>query len=203
MAPPCLQSRTEGRNDPDVVVMGEKAYRKELADHARLLTDVGVDILWPEYVGRIADCVAAVEACGETGLPIALGVRHIREDGSLQYGEQIEELVEALKGRRIDVILFMCSKPECVSVGLPILKKAFGGPVGAYPNIGYKPTAPLRRQGDEAPARETDFFQIGDYYPARLAAFAGEWKAMGAQIIGGCCATGPEHIQAMRPVVKG
>ena len=32
---------------------------------------------------------------------------------------------------------------------------------------------------------------------------AGEWKEMGAQIIGGGCATGPEHIMAMRPVVKG
>ena len=121
----------------------------------------------------------------------------------MQYGERLEDLAEALKGRRVDAILFMCSQPECISAGLPILKGAFGGPVGAYPNIGYQPTAPLRRQGDEAPGRETDFFQVGDYYPARLATFAGEWKAMGAQIIGGCCATGPEYIQAMRPVVKG
>jgi len=29
------------------------------------------------------------------------------------------------------------------------------------------------------------------------------WLDMGAQIIGGCCATGPEHIAALRPVVKG
>jgi len=25
---------------------------------------------------------------------------------------------------------------------------------------------------------------------------------MGAQIIGGCCGTTPEHIEALRPVVK-
>ena len=30
-----------------------------------------------------------------------------------------------------------------------------------------------------------------------------EWREMGAQIIGSCCATGPEHILAMKPVVKG
>lgn len=203
MAPPCLQSKTEGRNDPDVVVMGEEAFHREFADHARLLADAGVDILWLEYVGRIADCVAAVDACAETGLPVFLGVRHVQADGSLQYGEKMEELAEALKGRRVDAILLMCTPPENVSAGLPILKGAFDGPVGAYPNIGYKPTAPLKLQEGETPSRETDFFQIGDYYPARLATFAGEWKAMGAQIIGGCCATGPEHIQAMRPVVKG
>ncbi len=202
MAPPCLQRLTEGRNDPDVVVMGEKAYRKEFADHARLLADVGVDILWPEYVGRIADCVAAVDACAETGLPVFLGVRHVQADGSMQYGERIEELAEALRGHRVDAILLMCTPPENVSAGLPILKRSFSGPVGAYPNIGYKPTAPLK-PGSGGPSRETDFFQIGDYYPARLAAFAQEWKAVGAQVIGGCCATGPEHIQAMRTVVKG
>ena len=33
-------------------------------------------------------------------------------------------------------------------------------------------------------------------------ATTGEWKEMGAPIIGGCCATGPEHIMAMRAVVK-
>ena len=37
----------------------------------------------------------------------------------------------------------------------------------------------------------------------RLAKYAEEWRDMGAEIIGGCCGTGPEHITAMRPEVKG
>ena len=49
----------------------------------------------------------------------------------------------------------------------------------------------------------SDIIQNGDYYPSRMAEFAGAWKSMGAQIIGGCCASGPEHISAMRPIVKG
>ena len=204
MAPPCQQRRSEGRNDPDVVVLGETAFQKEIADHARLLADEGVDLLWLEYMGRIADCVAGAEACGDMGLPVALGVRHIREDGTMQYGERLEDLAEALSGRRVDAVLLMCSKPECISEGLPRLKAAFGGPVGAYPNIGYQPTAPLRRKAEDGPGEEADFFQgTGQYSPARLATFAKAWKEMGAQIIGGCCATGPEHIAAMRPVVKG
>ena len=43
----------------------------------------------------------------------------------------------------------------------------------------------------------------GENTPKRYAEFAGQWKEMGAQIIGGCCATGPEHIKALRPIVKG
>lgn len=201
MAPPCLQRKTEGRDDPDVVVMGKEAFHREFADHARLLADMGVDLLLAEYVGRIADCVAAVDACAETGLPVFLGVRHIQEDGSMQYGEKLEDLVAALEGHRVDAILLMCSQPEHLSVGLPYLKQAFAGPVGAYPNIGYRPTAPLAPR-QEKPGREGDFLQTGDYFPARLAVVAQEWKERGAQIIGGCCATGPEHIQAMRRVVK-
>ena len=48
-----------------------------------------------------------------------------------------------------------------------------------------------------------DILQNAEYYPSRMAEFAGQWKEMGAQILGGCCASGPEHIAAMAPVVKG
>jgi homocysteine S-methyltransferase len=39
--------------------------------------------------------------------------------------------------------------------------------------------------------------------PERYAQFAKEWLAQGAQIIGGCCATGPEHIAAVAGVIGG
>ena len=206
MAPPCLQSAT-GRSDPDVVIMGEDAFRNEFVDQARLLADLGVDLLLCEYVGHIADCVAAVDACAETGLPVLLGVCHIQSDGSMRYGEQLEDLAAALQGHSISGILLMCSDPEAISAGLPRLKNVYDGPVGGYPNIGYHPTAPVSPRGSTVsegrPGSDRDFLQIGDYYPARMAAFSQEWKDMGAQVIGGCCATGPEHIQAMASVLKG
>ena len=184
--------------------MGEEAYRRELGDHAKLLAKVGVDAIWVEYVGYIDDCVAAVDACAEVGLPVFLGVRHIREDGAMQYGERLEDLGEALAGRKVDGVLIMCTPPEEVSAGLPRLRDAFDGYVGAYPNIGYRPLAPLgSAEGGESPDEPAEILQRGDNTPERLAGYATEWRAMGAQIIGGCCATGPEHIQAMRSVVKG
>ena len=39
--------------------------------------------------------------------------------------------------------LLMCGNPEAISVGLPRLRRAFSGPVGAYPNLGYNPTGPI------------------------------------------------------------
>ncbi len=134
-----------------------------------------------------------------------LGVRHINEDGKMQYGESLTDLVAALKGHPVDTLLLMCSTPEAISTGLPIIRKGFDGPVGGYPNLGYNPTGPIMERPiltNRKPSEGRDISQNADYYPARVAEFAREWRQMGAQIIGGCCASGPEHVMAMRPEVK-
>lgn len=203
IAPPTLQSST-GSPRPDVEHMGTEGFQKEYADHARLLAELGIDLVLAEYLGYVSDCVAAVDACAQTGLPVFLGVRHIDPDGKMQYGESLDELTVALKGHPVDAVLLMCSDPKSISAGLPILTDAFDGPVGAYPNLGYNPTGPIENRPvltNRRPSQGPDILQPGEYSPSRLAAFAQEWKEMGASIIGGCCASGPEHIMAMRPVV--
>ncbi len=37
-----------------------------------------------------------------------------------------------------------------------------------------------------------------DLDPPRYLAFARDWVARGANIVGGCCGIGPEHIAALR-----
>ena len=201
IAAPTVSARTES-DASDVEQMGADAFREEFVGPARLLADAGADAILAEYVGYIEDCVAAVDGCAEAGVPVFLGVRHIQRDGRMQYDESLVDLAAALKGHPVDVVLIMCTDPEATSVGLPILRDAFDGPVGVYPNIGYNPTGPLATKPQPTKSGP-DILQTGQYPPSRLADFAGEWKEMGAQIIGGCCATGPEHIMAMRPVVKG
>ena len=207
IAAPTLQwPMVADRPTSDIHVMGLEAYRREWTDHARLLADEGADLILAEYVGFIEDCVVAVDACAEAGRPVFLGVRHIQEDGSMQYDESFADLAAALDGRPVDAVLLMCSNPESISAGLPILREAFAGPVGAYPNLGYNPTGPLDNRPmltNQKPSAGVDILQNADYYPSRMAEFAGRWKEMGAQIVGGCCASGPEHIAAMAPVVRG
>ena len=201
IAAPTMDARTDIAGS-DVEQMGADAVREEFSAPAQLLAEAGADAILPEYVGYIEDCVAAVDACAEAGLPVLLGVRHVQPDGRMQYDERLEDLAGALKGHPVDVVLLMCTEPESVSAGLPILRDAFEGPVGVYPNIGYNPTGPIA--SEPQPDREgPDFLLTNKYPPSRMADFAGEWKEMGAQIIGSCCASGPEHIMAMRPVVKG
>ena len=205
MAAPTLHARSES-DAPDIEQMGADAFREEYVEHAQLLADAGADVILAEYIGYIEDCVAAVDACAESGSPVFLGVRHLQPDGTMQFDESLVDLAGALKGHPVDAVLIMCSNPEAASAGLPILRDAYDGPIGIYPNIGYNPTGPLVNRPqltNQLRSAGPDILQTGLYPPTRLAELAGEWKEAGAQIIGGCCATGPEHIMAMRPVVKG
>ena len=205
IAAPTKQVRSGVEEGSDVQIMGEDAYKKEFADHAKLLAEEGVDLLLPEYVGYLDDCVAAVDACAEAGLPVWLGVRHITAEGGMQYGESLEDLGRALEGHPVDAVLLMCCLPESITAGIPILRRTYGGIIGAYPNIGYSPVAPLGKGSDPVYQEfeyTGDFLNLGGYTPSRLGEFSQEWKNLGAQIIGGCCATGPEHTLAQRDVVK-
>lgn len=206
-----LAREARDRINPEAYVAGGFAppftgdLREEFESLSRVLADAGVDFLLPEYVGGdtihdspIADCVTAVDACAETGLPVFLGICNVKEDGTMLYGEKFTDLAKALKGHRVDGILLMCSMPPAISASLPVLRKAFGGPIGAYAELGYEENPEFGKPGEQ-------FFVISNrgYTPKRYAEFARQWKEMGAQVIGGCCGTGPEHIRAVREALRG
>lgn len=194
IAVPCVEVALPGagRNPAsDVESLGRSAVRNMFSEVAKVLADEGADFILPEYIGYIEDAVAAVEGAAEAGLPVLLGMRHVTVDGHLQYGESFEELASALRGLGVAGVLLMCSQPEEVSGSLPNLRSAFDGPIGAYSQIGYRPIAPLGGEGSRDP------LPAGENSPERLAEFASDWLAMGAQIVGGCCATTPAHIRAM------
>lgn len=179
--------------------------RQELEAEASELAAAGVDFLLPEYFGGdtihdspIADCVTAVDACAHTGLPVFLGICNVKNDGTMLYGETFKELAQALDGHKLDGIFLMCSLPPAVSACLPKLRDAYAGPIGAYAELGYEENSKFGTSPDE------QFFVIEgqEYTPERYAEFAREWKAMGAQVIGGCCGTGPEHIRAVRSAIQ-
>ena len=207
IAPPAIPAGDGQQQRSDLVTMGATAFRKEYGDQAQVLADCGVDAILAEYVGWIDEAVAAASACSKTDLPVFLGIRHLEEDGTMQYGERLEDLGAALRDIQVAGIMLMCSTPERITASLPRLTDAYDGPVGGYPNIGYMPLAPVDpdrpMMTNLLPSSSGDFLQTAGYYPTRLAAFAREWKEMGARIIGGCCGTGPEHVMALAPVVKG
>lgn len=203
----------EARNaaKPEAYVAGGFAppysgdLREVFGNQSRVLAQVGVDFMMPEYMGGdsliespLADCVAAVDACQNTGLPVFIGICKVQENGRMFNGESFSDLAAALKGHRVDGIFLMCSYPKAISACLPKLREAFDGTIGAYAHLGYDPNPKFGTSPDEP------FFTIDweGYTPERYAQCALEWKEVGAQVIGGCCGTGPEHIAAVRSVLK-
>src|SRR5262249_6203264 len=170
---------------------------REWGDQVAVLTEAGAGMIRLESMSAIFQLLRAVEAADASGLPVFLGI-HARPDATTSNGETMAEVVAAVRnrGRRVDAILLMCSSPVAISATLPALRAAFEGSIGAYANIGY-------RRGPEPPRypeRQYHIIEIGENTPERYAAYAREWLAMGAQIVGGCCATTPDHIAAMAPV---
>ena len=113
----------------------------------------------------------------------------------------MDQVVAAVRdeGVRVDAILLMCSAPEHISRTLPALQSAFDGPIGAYANVGYVGTGGEKGDDPEVQLRGSD---IGENTPERYTLFVQEWMRMRAQIVGGCCATTPDHIAAIAPIVK-
>lgn len=194
MAPPCVEKPDWKVSDAGVI--GDRALFDLFAAEAEVLKEAGVDAILPEYVGHIQDSVVAVEASATTGLPVLLAIRHVTNEATMQYGEKIADLASALRGKPVAGVLLMCSQPDAVTATLPELRRSFDGPVGVYPNVGYIPLAPLRGK-----TVKEGINTLG-VSAADFAARARTWIEMGAQIVGGCCGTGPEHIAALKPVVK-
>ena len=106
----------------------------------------------------------------------------------LRSGELLIDAVKLLKDRCTDVILINCSRPETVSIALPILKNS-GIVFGAYAN-GFSSVEKLE------PGKNVNVLESRkDLDPAEYSKFAIDWAENGATFLGGCCEITPNHIQ--------
>jgi homocysteine S-methyltransferase len=169
----------------------------EFADQAAVLAEAGADLILLEYVSSIDEATTLVTAAAKTGLPVFLGLKHFDGAGTLRSKESAIGAVDAVATLPVAAVLDMCSPPDEITAVLPQLRSAFEGPLGAYANIGYGQDPNAR--GDTT--KQWHRIDIGANTPGRYADYARGWLAEGAQIIGGCCASTPEHIAALRALI--
>lgn len=113
----------------------------------------------------------------------------------LRSGETVADAVGAMLDLGGDVILFNCSQPE-IMAGAVDAARAVRDVRGAKVRIGIYANA-FPPQRDEAANEDLSDIRA-DLTPDRYAQFAQGWRDRGADIIGGCCGIGPEHIAALR-----
>src|SRR5262249_31320824 len=94
---------------------------------AHALADGGVELLLLEMMRTEALAEPALQAAAETGLPVWFGV-------SLLDGEDLNRLLELAEGR-VDAVMLMHTDIDVAGRALPIVKRAWPGPVGAYPHV--------------------------------------------------------------------
>ena len=166
-----------------------------------ILVEEGVDLLILETLGSAARTVKAmVKATSDLGVPVwvSLSCVRARDTGAVMFG--IEESRESPDAAEIhgpladavheimsvggSAVLMMHSVRDMTEDAVKVLRAAYSGPVGAYPNAGYW-------------ARPNWTF-VDQVTPQEYLADARRWIDAGATIVGGCCGVGAEHIRALR-----
>ena len=113
-----------------------------------------------------------------------------RSDKQISDSADIELIAEPLGDNPKNVIAIgvNCTAPRFINGLLAEVRTNWAGPMLAYPNSG---------EGWDAERR----CWIGENDAEHFAKHAREWIKAGANIIGGCCRTGPEHIAQLRALV--
>ena len=156
-------------------------YREQIS----VLAEAGVDLIVAETMINIDETVAAVEAAKEVcDLPIMCSMT-VEADGSIFSGGTAQEAIETLQEVGADAVGVNCSVgPDQLLSVVENMKKVATVPLLVKPNAGM----PTITQTGEA------------LYSMSPADFARHMKALvdaGANIVGGCCGTTPEYIEAL------
>lgn len=173
--------------------LGELAHAAAVdtfAEQAGALTEGGVDVLVLETFFALEEALAAIEGVRQAS-PLPLVVSFSFDQGTkTMMGLSPTTVVQAIAPLGVAAIGANCGKSldamEQVVGQMAALKS--GIPLWVKPNAGLP-----RMVGDVAQY---------DTSPETMAEFATHFIQAGAQIVGGCCGSSPEHIAAIASAVR-
>ena len=116
----------------------------------------------------------------------------------LRSGEPVALAVALALELHLDVLLFNCSHPEVMGAALALARAALDA-AGSTMRLGVYANAFAAHGADEEALPANDGLDEirADLTPAAYLDWARRWREAGADIIGGCCGVGPEHIAAL------
>ena len=131
--------------------------------------------------------------------PVWLSITVSDEDGSLlRSGEPISQILTLAKQNNAAAVLVNCSSPEAVTQALKVLsgnELVIGGYANGFTRITDNFKTDYASTVEQLETRK-------DLDPTTYLKFAQDWRALGAEIIGGCCEVGPEHIKVLAQYFK-
>lgn len=169
-----------------------------------------VDLYICETMSSAAEALAAATAATSLGKPVWVAwTLHEDRSGRLRSGETVTEAAAAIAHLPIAGFLCNCCSPESITAAMPELAKVGKGKnVGGYANT-FLPVSTDWGAYSKGKHNATDWKTYAaaalplrdDLGPDAFAIHAGNWRHAGAQVIGGCCGAGPEHIARLRSVL--
>jgi 5-methyltetrahydrofolate--homocysteine methyltransferase len=157
---------------------------------AKALAEGGVDMLVIETQFDLGEATAAYEgARSATDLPIIVSFSFDMGTNTMMglKAGQVAKQVEALGA---DLVGVNCGRSLDENfINLQEMRAATTLPIWMKPNAG------LPRMSDDDVA-------IYDVSPELMGEAAERWLEVGAQIVGGCCGTSPEHLRAIAQAVE-
>ncbi|MBI4593341.1 MAG: homocysteine S-methyltransferase family protein [Candidatus Rokubacteria bacterium] len=172
----------------------DEAYVATFREQAAALAEGGVDLFAVETMMFPQEATAAIRACKAVAdLPVMATMffqyEEMHDRDRTMWGESPADVATSLLAAGADVVGMNCGRgPDRAIVIMREMRAATDAPLIAYPNAGLPVTSGdtvTYELGPEAMARD---------YPALLDA--------GANIVGACCGSDPEHIRLIAGVVR-
>lgn len=160
-----------------------------------------VDLILCETMSSAVEGRAAALAGCQTGKPVWVAwTLNENRSGKLRSGETINAAVEILSDLPVCGYLANCCAPESITGALPQLVETGAASVGGYANTFQPIPENWKLDGDN----QTDGFLDlrTDLDPASYAEHVARWLKQGANVVGGCCGTGPAHIAKMHALIN-
>ncbi len=172
--------------------------RETIALLARTLASDPPDLILLETLSVLRfSLFEVIDALLSTELPVWLSFRRCPHGLCGVYGQHwggpegdaFGRAARRFEEMGVSALLVNCIPPDHVDGMVSYLRDFTDLPLGVYPNLGYYTSAGWQTETE-----------IGGPEYAEMAL---RWRGEGAQIIGGCCGTRPEHIAAARDVLEG
>jgi S-methylmethionine-dependent homocysteine/selenocysteine methylase len=162
--------------------------RANYREQAEILAESGVDVIALEMMRDLEQTTYAIEAAVATGLPVWVGFScKTTDEGTVVLWDGEHTLVEALEQippLGASLVSIMHTLTEDTPSALQEVNAHWSGPLGAYPHSG------------EFIMPNWQFIDM--ISPEDFVDEAQQWLDRGAQLIGGCCGIGPEHIRLLK-----
>jgi methionine synthase I (cobalamin-dependent)/5,10-methylenetetrahydrofolate reductase len=164
--------------------------REAFTEQIRALVAAGVDMLVIETISALNEAREALEAAREAApnLPV-LAMVTVDDESNCLDGSSPQQAAALLAECGASAIGVNCSTgPATVLTAIEAMRAVTDLPLAAMPNAGMP--------------RAVEGRNIYLCSPEYMASFARKAIRAGAQIVGGCCGTTPNHIRAMRSAMR-